>query len=572
MEIAPKQNPVIQKKVVIPILIALFLLLLLCLGAIIVHMTGNTGKIYANIYILDENVGGMSQNEAISLLTERYGTVLRDKSVTLRMGNKSVPVAALDIEATVDIPATVDLAYQTGREGSGLQNTITYFRHKTTSHNQNLSVSYNPSVLLSLLDQIAADSEVAVSESFYSVTGGVLTIDRGKSGLAVDRDAFREMFTGRLSSLDFSDITIELKTVEPSPIDFDEMYAQITLHPEDAYYATGDPDPIVIGGREQVLTGKHELESQISGSRNHYEIPVSTIKPDKTGEYLTSCLFRDELSKATTSFAGSSWDRSSNVNLTATRINNTVLMPGETFSYDEAVGPRTPQNGYRLANVYINNKVEVDYGGGICQTSSTLYTAVLYANLEIVERVSHSLPVAYLPGGQDATIASGSIDFKFRNDTEFPVKILANTNGALLTVSILGTNEKNQTVKLFHSTYNYTTGRTVEEYDASIPVGTKRIKQSGGGGYSVASTRKVYIDGNEVKSETLPKSVYHPMDRIELINPADKGKPLDPGTNNPAGGDDTPPGTDPTPSIDPPTPVAADPTPDNPPALSIDDV
>jgi len=581
METAPNRTPVSPKRLAI-ILSASFVLLILCAGTLVVHTANSGGKIYPEISVLNVEIGGLTRSGAIEALTRQFGDSLDGKSITLKLMSRQVVVPVRSIDALADIPATVEAAYLTGRGGNPFQNTANYFRHKANPHEIPLNVSYNLSALFTLLDTIALPEEVEVEDSFFTVENGILTVDRGKSGLAVDRDAFKELFGSRLSSLNFTDMDVELSTVQPEPIDIDEMYAQITLPPLDAMYLPGDPEPTVLPGREQVITSKNSIAVILNEPKNRYEIPVNSVKPEKTREYLEERLFRDTLASTSTSFAGSSWERVSNVNLTVNRVNDTVLMPGETFSYDEAVGPRTPQNGYQLANVYINNKIEVDYGGGICQTSSTLYTATLYANMEIVERTSHSLPVAYLPGGQDATIAAGYIDFKFRNDTEFPVKILASTNGTRLTVSIMGTDDEKRTVKLYHDTYNYTTFKTVEEYDETVPVGTKRIKQSGAGGYTVSSVRKVFVDDKEVKSEVLPKSVYHPMDRIELINPGDKGKPFDSTTNQVVTDEDP---TEPIDPAEPTTPVtSADPQPPQPPTepdnpaeyeeivLSIDDV
>lgn len=200
-------------------------------------------------------------------------------------------------------------------------------------------------------------------------------------------------------------------------------------------------------------------------------------------------------------------------------------MPGDVFSYDKTIGRRTLANGYREAGVYIGNKVESGVGGGICQTSSTLYSAALYANLEIVSRTSHSLPVSYVPAGQDATIAEGAIDLKIKNNTEYPIKIVAAVSGRTVTCKFLGVKVPNQTVELVHTrTANYSpkTERTV---NPSIPQGYKKVINRGAPGYAVSSKRIVKVGGEVVKTENLTRSVYNAASIEEEVNPADKDTP-----------------------------------------------
>lgn len=162
------------------------------------------------------------------------------------------------------------------------------------------------------------------------------------------------------------------------------------------------------------------------------------------------------------------------------RINGYELLPGEEFSYDQTILPRTSENGYRAAPVYVGNKVESGMGGGICQPSSTLYCAAMYANLEITERHNHSLMVSYLPPGLDATIAQGVLDLKFKNSTPYPIKISSSAANGTVTFSIWGYNPDNYSVELLRS----------------------------GGGYSYQVTRIVKKDGAEISRQQMASSRY----------------------------------------------------------------
>ena len=129
--------------------------------------------------------------------------------------------------------------------------------------------------------------------------------------------------------------------------------------------------------------------------------------------------------------------RATNVALAAQRINGTVVQPGGSFSFSNTILPRTSANGYVTAPIYVSGKKGTGTGGGVCQVSSTLYAAMVYAGLPATERHAHSLPVDYLPAGLDATIAGSYLDLKFTNTFSQPLLIQASANGGTLTVTLV---------------------------------------------------------------------------------------------------------------------------------------
>lgn len=130
-------------------------------------------------------------------------------------------------------------------------------------------------------------------------------------------------------------------------------------------------------------------------------------------------------------------ERLNNIQLGINKLNGTVVKPGETFSFNSTIGPRTPEAGYKEAIIFDGHGNKIDgYGGGICQISSTLYNAVLNAGLEVVERHEHSHTVPYIEAGKDATVSYGSEDFKFKNISSKPVTITASTDNDILSITI----------------------------------------------------------------------------------------------------------------------------------------
>ena len=249
-------------------------------------------------------------------------------------------------------------------------------------------------------------------------------------------------------------------------------------------------------------------------------IPLVFTMPDVTSRQLGRLLFRDVLAERTTRISGTN-NRPNNIQLSSAEIDGTVLAPGEEFSFNRIVGERTAERGYLEAGAYVNNETIMETGGGICQTSSTIYDCVLHADLEVIERLNHMFTVAYLPLGNDATINWGTVDLKFRNNTEYPIRIEAIVVGRDLTVRLIGTKLDDNYIKIDFELISMTPYSTINEEDDSIPQGTTVNKSDGHTGYVVDTFKYLYDkDGNLISETLVDRSVYVVQNRIILVPPA----------------------------------------------------
>lgn len=199
------------------------------------------------------------------------------------------------------------------------------------------------------------------------------------------------------------------------------------------------------------------LETALMGGGDRADVVTEKTKaPEPTTGFV-------KLSSYTTKYNAGQRARTNNVSLAAKTINNYVVKPGETFSYNKVVGRRDPSRGYKEAPIFVGGAVEPGMGGGVCQVSTTLYNAVLLADLTVVERHPHSKIVAYAPAGRDATVAYGSLDFKFRNNYTHPVTIKTTMGGGSLSVSVWGdaSDKKSVTVTTAKGKGGYTTYKSV---------------------------------------------------------------------------------------------------------------
>lgn len=194
------------------------------------------------------------------------------------------------------------------------------------------------------------------------------------------------------------------------------------------------PEETGIDFAEDIETVKQQIEAE---DKSEYAVALKFTQANVTVNDLGLDAFPDQLATFSTWYIGSN-NRYQNLVVSANKINGTVVMPGETFSYNSTVGERTIAAGFREATVFENNQAVSGLGGGICQVSTTLYNAVLFSNLEVVERSNHMFLSTYFTGGRDATVAWGSLDFKFKNNRNYPIKIVASVENGGVHVSIYG--------------------------------------------------------------------------------------------------------------------------------------
>ncbi len=254
-----------------------------------------------------------------------------------------------------------------------------------------------------------------------------------------------------------------------------------------------------------------------SDSNNKIILPVKVIDPKITVDDLTNAGIHEMLSSYTTTFKSEDANRTDNIKLAALKTNGTILYPGSIFSFNEIVGPREQEYGFKEALEIVDGEFVPGIGGGICQVSSTLYNAVLLANLNIVERYNHSKPLSYVPLGQDATVAYDALDFKFVNNTTEPLLIVAEVEGNKLVVGILGQRSLAETVEIKNENREKIPPTIVKKEDANLYIGETMVDQEGNPGYKVTTVRVVWLKGRQISREVLSKDVYLGEDTIVKV-------------------------------------------------------
>ncbi len=273
---------------------------------------------------------------------------------------------------------------------------------------------------------------------------------------------------------------------------------------------------IVLDADSSVTEITDFIENEWDHTNGSLELPVETDYPQGTAEELSKV--KDVLGTFTTSYSTSGSARCQNIATGASHINGTVLYPGESFSAYEAVSPFTEENGYALAGSYLNGKVVDSLGGGICQVSTTLYNAVLRAELEVTERSNHSMIVTYVEPADDAAIAGTYKDLKFTNTLDAPVYIEGVTSGKQITFTIYGeeTRPSNRTLKFESVTLSTTEPGVQIVADAGQPIGYI-ARESAHKGIVAELYKHVYVNGVEESVTKVNKSTYQATPRTITV-------------------------------------------------------
>lgn len=405
------------------------------------------------------SLGGLSRSEAKKALKEVYGNDYSRNAMEVVLPDTVLSLTPKQTKAKLNRKKAVDAAYSVGRNGedSGRQFPVTDF------------LGLDQDTIRGVLEDYQSGFTGSYIPSSCQVEGKELVITMGQSGFCVDLET---LYHGILDAYNDHVFTVKAPetapTAEPSPMNYERVVAEIYVPAKEPSVDlhTLKPVPGETGrdfDRDQV-----QKLLKTAGQGDVLRVPLMELMPEHGDE---DACFMDVLGYCETPH-GNNENRNHNLRLACAAINGLVLQPGEEFSYNETLGERTTANGYKPAPAYSGTNLVDSPGGGICQVSSTLYLASVYAEMTIVERVNHGYPVSYIPLGMDATVNWGFTDLKMRNDSDLPIKILAEESDSKVKVTVLGTELRDYTVEM-----SYTVGgRHVRTYKSIVDRKTGEVR------------------------------------------------------------------------------------------------
>ena len=490
----------------------------------------NSDAIWRNTYVLNQDIGGLTADEAV----QKTEAALPDLAIGLQLydvdggpvdtdspDSLSASIPLSDLGAEVDTAALVDYADSSVKSGPFL---TAGYRYLAASLPRNCTdpsaIRLDPAKTAETAERVAGELSWPALNTEYDVEETALLVRTAMDGRAVDAEDLEETLNGRAWA-GTGVISLPCKTLPPArTMTAQDIHDAVSGEVKNAGYdlETNAITPEQVGADFDVPAAQAAMDAAEPGST--VRIAADIRLPSVTAEDLEELLFRDVLGEARTHVSGTA-ARISNVKLASAAFNGVVLNSGDVFSYNETVGQRTTAKGYKPAPAYVKGETVDEIGGGVCQPSSTLYLACLRANLEITERYAHRYVPAYIGKGMDATVSWGGPDYKFTNNTDYPIKIETVYEKGYLTVRILGTNLDGTYVKMTYEQLSSTPFEVVYEDDPALAPGEEVVKVTPYTGYKGRTYRNVYAaDGSLISSEYEDTSDYKVRNRVILRGPA----------------------------------------------------
>jgi len=495
------------------------------------------GGIFPGVSAGDIPLSGKSETEAAELLNASCAEKYDDAEIVVAVEEfERIPVSASELKITFPAEEIASRAYATGREGGLFPRLGHVLKGMFGGVDVGLTVAADEDSLLALMEKVSK-YDVEPVDATYTIEDDTLLLHPRHDGKKVNAEKFKERLLTAFAEEDYSEIRLEREVAEAVALDIDKVYSEVHTEVKDAYLEKTEEGNKIV---PHVVGVDFDLEAARAAYNKTPDevvrIPLTITEPKVYTKHFEVNMFKYCLSEVETHFSPKKVERTANVRLAAKLVNGTILNPGEEFSYNKVVGPRTTERGFRAAAIFAQGEVVDGVGGGICQVSSTIYMAALRANMKITERRNHAFYVDYTPKGEDATVVYGSIDFRFKNTSEYPIKIVATSKNNYIRIQLMGTEpDEKVTVKLTKKTHSQTPYPTREKSTTALKAGERKVDQKGQEGLSMSVYRNVYDkNGKLIESYLENNSKYKPMPEIVLVGTGASEPAVAPAPEEPA--------------------------------------
>lgn len=505
---------------VIPIVVSLFFVLFVMIFSVVFALFNmNNEKILKGISILGIDISDLTVEEAKTKINNAIEERFKDENnnLILKIGENETSVTANTFNAKFDIDNAVIEADNIGRNGNILTNNYSILFTKLFKKEIKPRLYLDDSLLSDTIKDINSKMKDAIVDNSYYIEKNNLIIVKGKAGYIIKTEELKEKIYEQISNIhtNYQTIEIPVEYKEPEPINLQKIHEEIYKEPQDAYV---QKNPTVVHPEVNGVDFKisvEEAEKLLKEDKEEYTIPLKITKPKKTINNLGEEAFPDLLATFSTRFDGSNYNRNTNIKLAAKKVNGTVILPGEKFSFNTIVGSRTIEAGFKEGTAYVGGKVVPDVGGGVCQVSSTIYNTALLANMQIVERSNHMFTTGYVAASRDATVYYGSLDFVFKNSRKYPIKMVVSANGGVCKVSIYGIKEEKEYEVIIQSKItSYINPTTIYKEDPTLEEGKEIVEQTAITGCRSEGYKILKLNGKIVSQTLLSKDTYKSRNKI----------------------------------------------------------
>ena len=509
----------LSKKMIALISVICILVSLLIAFGVIVCINKLNNNVYSNIYSLSTNLSDFNSKQVEELIDKENEKLNKEIIIDIYQNEEKLKtINSSEIELKINKEETVKNIFGYGRNSNIFVNNFNILKALIKGVNIQPEYVYNVEKLEEILKNIDIELDGRFVEDSYNVdeVNKKLIIKKGKSGIALNYDKVKEDIINSIIKCENTEIVVSVNEKNPAKTIAQEVYEKVKREPKDASVDTSKKPIEIVNEVYGIEFNVSELQAMLDKKENQaeateIEFSLNFVEPKVKLRDLSYDLCLDKICGLTTYFDAYQTGRSNNIRVALSYLNDQIIMPGETFSYNAVVGDTTTAKGYMAAAIFKGGRVVNEIGGGICQTSSTLYNVALMADLQIVERYAHGLPVGYVKPSLDATVYGDVLDFKFKNTRNYPIKIVTSySNGGEMNISLYGTREEVEYDISLVSTYLYTVNYKTEYIqDSSLAAGEQQVVYNGVNGYASEAYLIKKLNGQTVETRYLSKDVYN---------------------------------------------------------------
>ncbi|MBQ2997120.1 MAG: VanW family protein [Oscillibacter sp.] len=507
-------------------IVLLSILLAAIVGSAVWLLFSDNWLVMKDVTVAGISMNGLTKKEAKARLQQMADEVYASQTMQVTVLDTTVSLSAEDSGVQIDVNKAINAAYHcTGSfdmrpyisfTGDGFEKVVTQL-------GQQFNASLKPTTE-------AVEGTRPSLESGEEAEGQTLVLTLGTPEMGLDLTALRDTILKGYSDGTFA-VEAVCSVIPPEMPTADSLYEKYLTPAVDAVMdeKTFAITPETYGYSVDIQRAAQLLAGAKYGDT--LRIPFAKVSPEVTKADILATLYQDILGECSTPYSG--WDddnRNTNLRLACEKIDGIILLPGESFSYNETLGERTAANGWKPAASYVGGETVDTYGGGICQGSTTLYNCVLQADLKITVVSPHGYISSYVEPGLDAMVNWGTSDFCFVNNTNWPIRLEAYRREGKMTMRIYGTDEKDYYVKMTYAVMGSTPYET--KYEEIDPENNPKGYMDGQEitspytGYHVVTYKNKYDkETNELISSTLERNYnYARRDRVivKFITEEDK--------------------------------------------------
>lgn len=523
VEIQKKDIKRMPKNIVL-IGLMIFILLMLAIAGQITYTVLKSDKVYNGVFIGPHNVSGLTQDQLTDFLDKNYLDKAKSAEILVKAKDAKETIAFSQIKIKYDISSSVKKAFEVGRKGNLFDRLTDIVKSSTSPVELAVDYSFDKDATQNIIKSLYDKTYTPIKEADIQISNDEVILISGHPGESIEAEKLLNQVEDMIGACQGGNVDVPVVAPAPKKMDLEELYKKISADASDAR-------PVVVNNSVTItphVVGRNIDKSALSNIVQDLEktesaqkvLPVEFVQPKITTEMVQAKLFKDTLGTMNTYFStGTQNDanRGVNIKLAVSKLTGTIIAPGQTFSFNEVVGSRSEANGYKTAHTYVAGEIVDGVGGGICQVSTTLYNAALFSDMDVVARTNHMFTVGYVPYGRDASVYYPDVDLKFKNNTNWPVKIEGwVTKGNQLFFSIIGTNETPGKTVVISPQIVKTLEPPPVKYvdDPTLPVGAEKIEHEAMKGFVVDTYKTVKLDGKVTAEGKLHRSTYNPLEKL----------------------------------------------------------